>query len=194
MKEMKFLFLLAFVSVSGLLPAQQSKTSYRFHSTNSLVLVNGSNGVSASLQSVNGFKKGALFAGIGTGIDYYLYRTIPLFVDTRYVFGKKKNKIFTYADGGVNFSWVQTNLFINPAVIRDGNNGNSVYKNGLYSDVGFGYNIGMKKENALVISLGYSYKSLKKTETYQDWRSHELFTSRNTYNLNRIMLKVGWQF
>ncbi len=60
------------------------KKVYQFHSINSLGLINGNNGVSAAMQTVNGFTKGPWFAGIGLGLDYYQYRTVPVFADVRY--------------------------------------------------------------------------------------------------------------
>ena len=188
----KYLIVIVFISINLFLNAQEKKPAYQFHSINSVALVNGNNSVSAGLQSVNGFKKGSWFAGAGVGIDYYLYRTVPLFADLRYEFGRKKNNFFAYADAGINFSWIQDHFIDNPS-IWNGNTSNS-FKNGTYNDIGLGYNVKMKKENALVLSLGYSYKNLKETESYIDWRTSELLKRENNYNLRRIMLKVGWQF
>lgn len=188
----RIFIILVFISVSGLLFSQTKKATHQFHSINSVALVNGNNSVSAGLQSVNGFKKGSWFAGVGVGIDYYLYRTVPLFADLRYEFGKKKNKFFAYADAGINFSWIQDHFIDNPS-IWNGNTSNS-FNNGLYNDIGLGYNVKMKKEGALVLSLGYSHKNLKETQSYIDWRTSELLKRENSYNLRRIMLKVGWQF
>jgi hypothetical protein len=155
-------------------------------------LINGYNAASVGLQSVNGFKKGYWFTGIGTGIDYYLYRTIPLFADLRYEFGNKKNKFFAYGDAGINFSWVQEKFSDEPG-IWNGNTSNS-FKNGIYNDVGLGYNVKLKKENSLILSFGYSVKNLKETETYMDWRTSQLLKRVNSYNLRRVMIKIGWQF
>lgn len=188
----KVSILIIFSSISLFLNAQEKKPSHQFHSVNSLTLVNGSNSVSASLQSVNGFKKGAWFAGAGLGIDYYLYRTIPLFADIRYEFGKKKNKYFVYADAGININWVQDHFIDNPS-IWNGNTSND-FKNGIYNDLGLGCLVKMKKENALVLAIGYSQKNLMETETYMDWRTSNLLKRENTYHLKRVMIKIGWQF
>ena len=182
---LQFIFLFSF--------AQEKETVYRFHSINSLALINGNNAVSAGLQSVNGFQKKNWFGGIGVAIDYYLYRTVPVFADVRYSFGKKKNKFFAFADAGINISWVENNNFNGPIFIWEGSN-TSNYKNGVYSDLGFGYNIKMGKNNALVLALSQSHKSLKETFTYTDWRTNQPQTNVNQYRLNRINLKIGWQF
>jgi hypothetical protein len=187
------LFLLTLSFIALLSEAQEKPIGYRFHSINSLGLMNGSNDVSAALQSVNGFQKKNWFLGIGAGLDYYLYRTVPVFADLRYSFGKKKNKFFAYADGGINIEWVEENA-PSQIVIWEGSGSSNEYMNGIYTDTGFGYLINMKKENALQLSFGYSHKSLKEENTYTDWRTQKSQTDINQYKLNRIVLKVGWQF
>lgn len=174
-------------------PAQVGKKKvYQFHSINSLVLVNGNNGVSAALQTVNGFVKGPWFAGIGLGLDYYQYRSVPVFADVRYELGTKKNKFFLYGDAGINFSWVQDE-FLDEPVIWNGNRSNN-FNNGLYSDAGIGLSAGFKNGNAFVLSLGYSRKTTEEKITYDDWRTGNKQTDVNTYRFNRVLLKAGFRF
>ncbi len=191
-------FLLVFcclVTVS--LVAQNKKTKhYQFRSVNSLALVNGSNATAIALQSVNGFKKGAWFAGIGVGLDYYLYRTVPVFADIRYEFGKSKNKVFVYADGGYNIEWV------NEYSTSNGwfwNTTGHEFHNGFYTDAGLGCAVGMKNGEALVLSVGHSHKYLEETITTQGWEpgpqpGPTAQTSLNRYRLNRIVVRIGWRF
>jgi len=193
--KLKYFFLSIFISLSIFSVAQNKTYVYRFHSINNLSLLNGDNEVSAGLQSVNGFQRGNLFAGVGVGLDYYIHRSVPLFADVRYEFGKNKNKFFAYADGGINFQWVQEYYDDGPIFIRDGGfNSSGEFHNGIYTDVGLGYLVGMKKGGGLVLSLGHSHKSLKRTVTYTDWRTQQPITDLYRYNLNRIAVKVGWKF
>jgi len=186
-------YLLVFQIVFQFAFAQKNENKYQFHSVNSLAFINGNNSVSAGLQTVNGFEKKHWFAGIGVGLDYYLYRTVPLFADTRYSFGNKKNKLFGFADAGFNFSWVQSGYNGNIYYIMEGNQAFK-YKNGVYTDLGFGYSIKMKKNNALVLSLSQSHKSLVEAFTFSDWRTNQPQTNLNTYKLNRVIIKIGWKF
>lgn len=188
----KYFFFVAFALSWTFSFAQKKTQDYRFHSFNSVSLVNGSNAVSAALQSVNGFQKKSLFAGLGVGLDYYLYRTVPVFADLRYEFGKNKNKFFVYTDAGINFSWAQDYFYSQPSIWN--RNQSNDFHNGLYTDAGFGYIVGMKKGNGLILSLGHSHKGLKELITYQDWRTNEWQTDINKYKLNRIVLKAGWRF
>jgi hypothetical protein len=192
--KMKYFFLVLLMPVTLVSFGQKKKAAYKFHSINSISLINGDNGVSAGLQSINGFQKGNLYTGVGVGLDYYLYRTVPLFADFRYEFGKAKNKFFAYADGGVNFDWVEENYYDGPIFIWEGSTNTTEFHNGAYTDLGLGYMVGTKKGGGLVLSLGHSYKSLEKTVSYQDWRIQETITDVYHYNFNRIVLKVGWKF
>ena len=173
---------------------QKKSNAYKFHSINNISLINGDNEVSSGLQSINGFQKGNLFAGIGLGLDYYLYRTVPLFADLRYELGKSKSKFFAYADGGINFDWVTGDHNDGPIFIWDGSNTPTEFNDGVYTDIGLGYMVGSRKSGGLVLSLGHSYKSLEKTVSYPDWRTQEMISDIYKYNFNRIVLKVGWKF
>ena len=168
------------------------KKVYQFHSINSLALVNGNNGVSAAIQTVNGFSKGPLFAGLGLGLDYYQYRSVPVFADVRYELGEKRNKFFVYGNAGINCSWVQDE-FLDEPVIWNGNRSNN-FKNGFYSDAGIGLNAGFKNGNAFILSLGYSRKTMEEKITYDDWRTGNSQTDVNTYRFNRVLLKAGFRF
>ena len=192
--KMKYFFLVLLMPVALVSFGQKKNAAYKFHSINNISLVNGDNEVSAGLQSINGFQKGNNFAGVGIGLDYYLYRTVPLFADFRYEFGKTKNKFFAYADGGINFDWVEEDYNDGPIFIWDGSRNTSAFHNGAYTDIGLGYKVGTKKGGGLILSLGHSYKSLKKTVSYLDWRTQETITDIYHYNFNRIVLKVGWKF
>jgi hypothetical protein len=190
----KYFFLLTFISLSIFSFAQKKDPAYKFHSINNISLLNGDNEVSAGLQSINGFQKENWFAGVGVGLDYYVYRSVPLFADFRYEFGKTKNKFFAYADGGINFDWVKEYYYDGPIFIWEGANNQGEFHNGIYTDVGLGYLVANKKGGGLVLSLGHSHKSLKETINYADWRTQQTVTDIYRYNLNRIVVKVGWKF
>jgi hypothetical protein len=194
--RLKIFILAASALITVQAASQKKEKSFQFHSINSLALLNGSDEVSAGLQSVNGFQKGNWFAGIGTGLDYYIFRTVPVFADLRYHFGKKKNNFFAYADGGININWKEKYNYNNPVIFiwEEDANRSSRFADGVYTDIGFGYKLHLGKAGGLVVSLGNSHKSLKQTVTYTDWRSQEVFTDVYRYKLNRISLKIGWQF
>ena len=143
--KIKYFFLVLLMQVTLACFGQKKNAAYKFHSINNISLINGDNVTSAGLQSINGFQKGNLFAGVGIGLDYYLYRTVPLFADFRYQFGKTKNKFFAYADGGVNFDWVEEDYYDGPIFIWEGSSNSSEFHDGAYTDLGLGYIVGTKK-------------------------------------------------
>ncbi len=173
--------------------AQSNKNkSYQFHSINCLALINGNNGVSGALQTVNGFAKDQWFAGIGVGLDYYQYRTVPVFADLRYEIGKQRNKFFVYGNAGVNFEWAQDYFYDEPSIWNT--NSTSQFENGFYNDAGIGLKAVFKNSNAFVLSLGYSRKTMKEIITLVDWRTGNETEQINKYRFNRILLKAGFWF
>jgi hypothetical protein len=192
----KYSLILLFLIRSSAVLAQEKKPipDWQFHSLNNLGLLEGQTGSSFQLQSINGAQYKTWFTGIGVGLDYYRYRTIPLFLDIRKEFGKKAGKPFIYMDGGINFSWV-TDSQKNMYGIDDH------FKNGFYTDLGAGYKISMGKRNALLISLGYSNKKLTESYTSYYFTYIDFFnqtssnpTTKINYSLNRLSLKLGWSF
>jgi hypothetical protein len=195
----QIILVLGMMSIAGVSSAQQTETSksWQFRSINNLGLLEGETGSSFQLQTINGAAFRSWFAGIGLGIDYYRYRTIPLFADIRKEFGQARNKPFVYSDMGISFSWLTDNQKMN---YRPDDH----YGNGFYGDWGIGYKIAMAKNNALMISLGYSYKKITETyPTYFPWYppindipGPQVANPKDQidYSLNRLSIKMGWQF
>ena len=187
------------LAITCMVSAQQKNSagSWRFHSINSVGLMEGETGSAFQLQTVNGAGYKSWFGGIGIGLDYYRYRTIPLFFDLRKEFGKSRNKVFVYADLGTNFCWLTDNQKMSYRTEDD-------YHNGIYSDVGLGYKVLVGKNNGFLLSLGYSYKKI--TETYKSYYyyttpymnftdpSKDLPTEKINYGLNRLTIKMSWEF
>jgi hypothetical protein len=199
MHNIKFLLILLFLGIRhSTVSAQQIRSRWQFHSFNSVVLLEGQTGSAFQLQIVNGVQYKSWFAGAGVGLDFYRYRTIPLFADLRKEFGNTANKIFVYADLGRNFSWVtdkEKSLYV----------AGDQFSHGMYADIGLGYKIAVGRSQAFLLSLGYSYKNL--SESYANvyyYPALPAFTgnpelmesgaTRINYNLNRLIIKMGWQF
>jgi len=179
---------------------QKGKPALQFHSINQIGLLNGQTGSAFQIQTINGLGYKSWFAGIGAGIDYYRFRGIPLFLDIRKTFGHAKNKLFVYGDGGIHFNWA-TDKEKNSSGVQDR------ISNGLYLDGGLGYHIYINRSNALLISLGYSYKKITDRtpiiyyyplDYYPSiagvYPPQEPQTNKLNYSLNRISIKLGWEF
>ncbi len=190
------LFSFLVLAIAAQSQAQQATAKkWQFHSINQLGLLEGEAGSAFQVQTVNGFQRGSWFGGIGLGIDNYRFRTIPLFADIRKEFGKSANRFFIYGDGGIHFAWLTDNQKSKIVMAGD------PVSNGFYLDAGAGYKIRMGAKSALLLNLGYSYKYLSEQAPPQLYFVPAIYimntpTSGDTYNyhLNRISLKVGWEF
>src|SRR5882757_8092861 len=76
---------------------------WKFRSTEYVGWLNGQDGNYGLVQTVNGLYKRSWFLGIGTGLDYYRFRSVPLFLSVTKELMPKKNGLFLNLDGGFNF-------------------------------------------------------------------------------------------
>ncbi len=145
--------------------------------------------VSTSFQTIDGIRFSEWFSGIGIGLDYYRYRTLPLFFDVRRYFGNEK-KAFVYGDLRYNFPMPEKP-------------GKEIYytsyhfTGGIYTDIGIGYQLPLYKKTSFVFNLGYSYKKLQniiKTELINPFTSLGVFYNKYEFCYGRILLKTGLVF
>jgi hypothetical protein len=152
-------------------------------------LLEGAVGPSWNLQTINGVYYKTWFAGIGAGLDYYSMRTVPLFMDFRKELFRKSRTPYLYADGGIHFAWLKNK--------EKPGGGPGEYNNGFYYDIGAGYKIGFRKRDALLVSAGYTMKTLReKRIVFRQCILHPCnsFVDRYNYTFSRLSFKVGWQF
>ncbi len=172
--------------------SQEMKTAGRkikFSSVNQAGVLTGSSRESWLIQTINGIKKDRWSTGIGVGIDFYVERGVPLFLDIRRDLLNKKNTPFIYADGGTYFQWLN---FIQKerrmAIER--------YP-GIYYDLGAGWKLTGKNNRSFIVSAGYTLKQAKEKSTSNLWMPIPVTTPREReyykYKYQRIVLKVGFQ-
>jgi len=193
-RKLYLLFLFSAVSVFGFAQNKNLSGSWRFQSIINVGFLEGQAGSAFQLQTINGAVYKSWFAGIGLGLDYYRFRTIPLFLDIRKEFGSGNNRVFIYADGGISFSWVTDQQKLGYT--------DDHFSNGFYDDLGLGYKAMVGRKNAVSISLGYSYKKL--TESYSTYYYYPQGyppgpmgsdpKEEINYSLNRLSIKMGWMF
>jgi len=151
MKLYLYVLLLLFSSKTS---AQHLEEKLKFRSINSFGLLTGSRGEALSVQTIAGLKAKKWFAGIGTGLDFYEARTIPVFLDFRQDLQKKSNTPYVYGDIGTNFLWLKS---VNQFQSTDP--GSS--KPQLYYEAGIGYRISSIDKKAILFSAGYSLKQVR---------------------------------
>ena len=147
---------LTFLSIlfTTLAIGQQKQTS--FQSTVQAGLLEGKAGSAFQLGAMSGLKKNTWTASIGSGLDYYGVRSIPLYVNLqKNVFNKTKTP-FLYAGAGHHFLWTKNELDEGVFFSRWGNRKLS---GGLYYQFGLGYQVPALKSGSLFFAAGYSYKA-----------------------------------
>ncbi len=133
---------------------QAQSNKMKFHSVNTGGIVVDESRPGAVFQSINGIKFSDWFLGVGIGVDYYQYKTLPLFFDARRFFGRRKMG-FVYGEAGYDFT-----LKNKPG--KDYSYVNTYsYKGGLYTDFGIGVKTKFIKSSSLLFSLGHSYKEVQ---------------------------------
>lgn len=193
----KATYIVAAMFVLQLNIAAQSKSKPRFAGITQAGFLAGGSTNSLQLQTINGIGYRGFSLGIGTGIDYYHFKTIPLFIDARKDIFSKKKTPFVYLDMGPNMPWNRT--------VTEDTRQKGQYKNGLFYDFGIGYKWVLKERLGLNFSLGYSEKTLKETKEdfYWIWRDFPPYgpssqsvgdTTYYKYSLQRISFKIGLSF
>lgn len=161
----------------------------RFHSFNTVQLLNGSSRTSAALTTVNGLQFNRFFTGIGVGYDYYFHTSVPLFGELRYNLLERKGRLQLFGNGGVNFV---TSLSTNKAENNIGE-----YKAGATYGGGIDYLV-MSKRQAFIIGASFSNKQYYQLVDYYVYNPVENmienYPRKDHYSLNRIAIRIGWMF
>ena len=169
-----------------------AQQKFTFKSLNYLGLLEGETGSSFQLQTINGVQRAGWFAGIGTGLDYYRYRSIPLFFSLNKRIGNQNRAFFISMDEGLNFAWYKRERTWSDDFTS------SKFSPSLYWAPGIGYSIGLRNnKDAILIGVGYSYKHLKEKVERPDFCIDPPCSpviEYYNYRLNRLSMRVGWEF
>lgn len=177
--------------------AQQVKQKGVLSVSTEIALLNGDNHVNGQVFMSTGVEKNGWYIGAGSGFDYYKYRTVPVFADVKKYFGKGNRQLFIYANGGTDIAWPTANQ----KNLRNGGGWGwspspGVFKNGVYTDLGFGYTLFNSKHRGFFTALGYSTKTI--TEIYDEsvWNGTTAVMAKRTldYTMNRILFRIGYKF
>src|SRR6185295_14917399 len=100
---------------------------YKFHSQNYLGALTGDLDAAVSFNTINGLQRGPWFGGIGTGVDNYYIRTIPLYLSFSRFLSTELKSIYFSLDGGTNFVWDKSTANSYNYFSNDGNFSPSLY-------------------------------------------------------------------
>ena len=93
-------YALLFLPVSGV--AQVKNCECKFQAIGAVGLAMGESRIKPLIQFSAGKTYKGFFLGGGTGMDFYKFKSIPLFADLRYSVGSKRSA-FVYNKDGYNF-------------------------------------------------------------------------------------------
>lgn len=177
--------------------AQKAGGKSAFYMIPQAGLLNGDHFVSAQVMLVGGLEKNGWGLGLGSAIDYYKVRSIPVFLDIRREITKKQWPVFAYLNMGINMAAPLDFQYSRP--VSGWGTGKSRFSNGLFTEFGLGYALWNKKRQGVVLGMGYSIKTI--TEAYNEtiFQDFPPFTGSTTnerkflYRLNRVVLKLGFR-
>ena len=163
-----------------------------FHSQNYIGSLHGERDAAFQFQSINGFQKQTWFGGIGTGLDYYYQRTVPLFLSFSKYMNTHKSSPYISLDLGTNFLWDKST----------GNSSNGYREDGRFTPSWYygahiGYKSGLKNMGSVIMSAGFSAKRMKeklKTVTPCLIPPCPDYDEIIDYQFNRFSFRLGWMF
>ncbi len=138
-------------------------------------------------------------ASVGTGLDFYRYRTVPVFLNVQRSFKLGKTQSFVEASGGVNIAHPTESekLRNNWWGIWWPSIGDTLnFNNGYYSRLGVGLVLTPKSKIKLTTNAGWSYKTI--SERYEEYVYDGVLVRKeihtNRYGLNRWYVGIGISF
>jgi hypothetical protein len=174
-----------------LLTGAGAQNKVHYSSMNYAGLLEGDNGSAFQLQTVQGVKFSRWFTGIGTGIDYYYLRSVPLFLSLNRSLFNQGRTPYLSLDGGINFAWNKQEQEQWSNVLS------SDFSPALYWAAGLGYKVSMRnKKDALLLNIGYSFKQMKQDQEQAVFCINPPCPPKvehYNYQLNRVSVKLGWQ-
>lgn len=188
---MRLIILITFLALlSGTGTFGQSGWTY--HSLNYAGIGEGKEGTSFQLSTLHGIKQKHFFLGLGTGLDYYKIRSIPLMVNFTGFLSNKPRSFYLSAEGGTHFAWGKT-----PDIYYYYDLQSEKFKPRFGGSFSFGYKIGLRNnKDALLLNAGLGYKHIRSEVKYGTICNFGNCTIREQYDykLMLLLVRVGWMF
>ena len=153
-------------------------------------IAEGQYGTAFHIETVNGLRGKTWFNGIGAGIDYYYFRSVPLYFSSTKYLSASNHSFYLQGNAGLNFAWEEERM-------NTWNEVSSDFKPGLFWNGSIGWATGLDRKNSFLFGLGYSYKFLKEIKEVAVFCVNppcENSIETYRYSLRRLSLKLGWQF
>jgi hypothetical protein len=126
-------------------------------------LLEGEQGSALQFGFTGGLKLKTWTASLGTGLDYYGVRSIPLYAGLQKNLFNRTNTPFTFIQGGYHFQWAsRPQMDVWRSWVPEG----LEKKGGLYYSAGIGYQLPALNKAALFFAAGYSFKEYTEMSKY----------------------------
>ena len=174
--------------------------SWKFRSDNYAGFAAGEMGSYGLFQTINGLYRGPWFLGLGTGLDYYRFRSVPVFLSVTRdlpVF-HKRNGFFLDLNGGVNFAWYHPDAMEFGVV-------SGTWSPGIWGNAGLGYRwkFSERTDKGLLFKASYGIKELSEHDKEGPnpcfycgliYPGNSNTSTDYTYKNRMWLLSIGFQF
>jgi hypothetical protein len=190
-KWMVLFFVVCSISAYG-----QEKISYT-GSVEAAVLVGGyeSNGVVSTTHGIR-FKSHSV--SFGAGIDFYRFRSVPVFIDIKKFISIGSLQPYIQASAGLNIAWPTSEQMLAPRWWSGwwGASDTMSFSNGFYSKAVAGIVFNPKSPVKISAVAGWSLKSITTRYFEEVWNgTTTVFEPRTSvYKLNRLYIGIGVAF
>ena len=152
-------------------------------------ILKGSHPANGFVFTTHGIAYNQYTFSIGSGIDLYSFRSIPLFLDVKRSFSNKAVEPFVEASAGINFtSSNSTDAKLIYQYVQGGH-----FDNGFFAKAGGGFIFRAQKKLRITILVGYSYKT--SSYKYQPFTGTpwiwQVVPVKDVYHFNRWYLGAG---
>ena len=153
----------------------------------------GENGSAFQFTTAAGVQLGSNFLGLGSGIDWYYFRSVPVYLTYQYNLPTGKKRFFVNADAGLNYYWKKK-----AGISGWTNTISDKFYPSTYFETGIGYRTYFKnKKDALLFHIGFGYKKLKEdqeTPLVCVMAPCPTTVGHFSYKMRRLSIKMGWEF
>ena len=190
-----------FIMFSGLYAVTQDTKGLKdWHASAAGTLLNGntSTGAAVSMQ-IERVWKDRWTVGLGSGIDHYQFRTVPVFVAVKRYWMKSDHGLFFYGEGGINLPWTteEQRYYRQGGMWGWGSiNQASSFDPGIWTDLGIGYGFKGKKGHGIFVRAGQSVKTMGQRYMEQVWNgTSSVMAERDiNYLFGRLAIQAGFRF
>jgi hypothetical protein len=182
---MRYFILLLCIGISCIANAQS-----KIHYTGSVEggLLKGSNPAKCFVFTTQGIAYKNYTFSIGSGVDFYSFRSVPLFIDAKRKFGNRAVEPFIQAAAGINITSPNST---DAKILYQYAGGD--FNTGFFAKTGGGLIFGAQKNPKVLLSAGYSYKT--SSYKYQPFTGTpwmmQVVPVKNVYHCNRWYIGVG---